>query len=337
MKNIVYPEPLRRGDCIAITAPSSGVEQELHHLLVNSKKNLESLGFIVIEGEIIWSNDKCVSSSKEARVRELEDFLMNDKVKAVIPPWGGEFLMEILPFVNWDLLKSQPPKWILGYSDISTFTFAYTLLTGHATAHGPNYIDLGSEQIDDTTACWLEVLNTESEKYVKQSSSSLYRSVWENPPDTLTRWEILGPSSSERFSGRIIGGCLDTISILIGTKFAPVEQFSNNYCYDIGLIWYLESCEMNAADIYRYLWQMKECGWFNNTKGILMGRAGGYSHSKNFELKDALEEVFGQLHIPVIFNVDIGHVAPQITMINGALAEVYCSDGKGEITINLTA
>jgi muramoyltetrapeptide carboxypeptidase len=231
---------------------------------------------------------------------------------------------------------AQPPKWILGYSDISTFTFAYTLLTGHATAHGPNYIDLGSEQIDHTTVRWLDVLSTESQKYVKQNSSLLHRSLWDSPADTSTRWEILGPSINERFSGRLIGGCLDTLSILIGTKFAPVEQFSNSYCQDSGIIWYLESCEMNAADIYRHLWQMKECGWFNNTNGILVGRAAGYSHRKNFELTDALEDVLSQLNIPVIYNVDIGHVPPQITMINGALAEVCCFDGTGEITIMLS-
>ncbi|BBI31002.1 hypothetical protein KCTCHS21_04010 [Cohnella abietis] len=244
--------------------------------------------------------------------------------------------MDILPLVNWDLLRNQTPKWILGYSDISTFTFAYTLLTGHATAHGPNYVDLGAEQIDNTTARWLDVLSTEHNKHVRQTSSLLHCSSWGNPLDRETRWEILGDKASERYSGRLIGGCLDTISILIGTKFAPVEQFTTTYCQSSGLIWYLESCEMNAADIYRHLWQMKESGWFHHTNGVLIGRAAGYSHSKNFELIDALTSIFAPLHIPVIYNVDIGHVPPQITVINGCLAEVKCSDGKGEVSLILS-
>ncbi|WP_331871704.1 hypothetical protein [Cohnella abietis] len=46
MGKIIYPEPLRRGDSIAITAPSSGVENELHHLLEKSKANLRTLALL---------------------------------------------------------------------------------------------------------------------------------------------------------------------------------------------------------------------------------------------------------------------------------------------------
>ncbi|WP_256760445.1 S66 peptidase family protein [Cohnella sp. WQ 127256] len=336
MRKIIYPEPLQQGDTIAITAPSSGLESDLHHLLTRSKANLEKLGFTIVEGETIWTNDKCVSTSKEARVRELESYLLDDRVKAIIPPWGGEFLMELLPLINWEGLKNQQPNWIVGYSDISTLLFAYTLLTGYATAHGPGYVDIGPDKVDDTTVKWLEVLRTQQGQRVTQTSSSQYRSSWGNGQDTPTRWEILGDRISEQFSGRLIGGCMDTISILIGTEFAPVEQFSEDYCQDSGMIWYLESCEMNAADIYRHLWQMRQCGWFNNTNGVLIGRAAGYSPCKNFELTDALQKIFVPLNIPVLYNVDIGHVPPQMTLINGAFAEVVCSDGKGEITMTFS-
>ncbi|WP_373231034.1 S66 peptidase family protein [Cohnella sp.] len=337
MEKIIYPAALSKGDYIAVTAPSSGVEEGLHNLLMKSKVNLEKLGFTIIEGHTIWTNDKCVSASKEARVDELERYLVEDNIKAVVPPWGGEFLMEILPLIDWALLRNQPPKWILGYSDISTFTFAYTLLTGHATAHGPNYVDIGSEQIDSVTSQWLDVLSTGSNGFIKQYSSMFYRSSWETAPDTPTKWKTLGRNSGDtRFSGRLIGGCLDTLSILVGTPYAPIEHFSSTYCQDEGIVWFLESCEMNAADIYRHLWQMKVCGWFNNTNGVLIGRAAGYLPRKNFELIDALEGVFGVMDIPVIYEVDIGHVPPQVTLINGAQAEIICRDGKGEITLTLS-
>jgi muramoyltetrapeptide carboxypeptidase len=243
--------------------------------------------------------------------------------------------MEILPMMNWKLLKLQPPKWILGYSDISTFTFAYTLLTGHATAHGPNYIDLGSEHIDHTTAEWLNVLSTIENGTVKQLSSKRYRSSYQvTVPDQVTNWSSLDTTDNDvRFSGRLIGGCMETISILIGTTYAPIEQFAAQYCKEEGVIWYLESCEMNAADIYRHLWQMRECGWFQHSNGILIGRAAGYSSRKNFELVDALQNVFGPLGLPVIYDVDIGHTSPQITLVNGAVAEVFYSKGQGEVTI----
>ena len=67
--------------------------------------------------------------------------------------------MEILPLLDWEELRAAPPKWVLGYSDISTFTFAYTLLTGTASAHGTNYIDLGSREWDSLTRRWVDVLS----------------------------------------------------------------------------------------------------------------------------------------------------------------------------------
>jgi muramoyltetrapeptide carboxypeptidase LdcA involved in peptidoglycan recycling len=91
---------------------------------------------------------------------------------------------------------------------------------------------------------------------------------------------------------------------------------------------------MNAADIFRHLWQMKQCGWFVNTNGVLLGRAAGYSPSKNFELVDALNSIFGEMSIPVIYDADIGHIPPQITFVNGALAEVTYKDHKGMVSMS---
>jgi muramoyltetrapeptide carboxypeptidase len=251
-KKIIYPQALTRGNTIAVTAPSSGVENHLHHLLDLSRTNIQKLGFNVIEGETIWSNDKCVSASKEIRAIEIMNFLQDDNVNAIIPPWGGEFLMDILPLINWEKLGQSSPKWILGYSDISTFTFAYTLLTGIATAHGTNYIDLSANVLDSTSHRWLDVLQTKEGETIDQYSSKLHQSKWDFKNigfnlDTPTEWKMLDQEKAGAkeisFSGRLLGGCLDTISILLGTSYAPVNDFTSNYCSETGVIWFLESCE----------------------------------------------------------------------------------------------
>lgn len=342
-KKIIYPQALTRGSTIAITAPSSGVENHLHHLLELARTTIQNLGFNVIEGKTIWSNDKCVSASKEKRANELMNFLQNDNVNAIIPPWGGEFLMDILPLLDWVKLGQLSPKWILGYSDISTFTFAYTLLTGIATAHGTNYIDLNAGELNSTSQRWVDVLQTNEGETIEQYSSKMYQSKWDFNNrgfnlDTPTEWKMLDQQKAGAkevsFSGRLLGGCMDTISILLGTSYAPVNDFISHYCSETGVIWYLESCEMNASDIYRHLWQMKQCRWFDNTNGILLGRAAGYAASKNFELIDALTSIFSEMNIPVIYDVDIGHVPPQMTLVNGAFANVTYNEHKGTVTMS---
>lgn len=339
---IRYPEPLKPGDAIAVTAPSSGVAEALHERLELSRAALEKRGFTVIEGQALRSDDKCVSASAAVRAEELQRFLADERIGAIIPPWGGEFLMELLPLIDWDRLRHLPPKWVLGYSDISTFTFAYTLLTGHASAHGTNYIDMSGDPPDPVTSMWMEVLGTRTGESVRQVSSERYQSAWDfTTPgfrlDTPTRWKALGHEQNEgyesRITGRLIGGGLDTLSILLGTPYAPVERFAAEAAADTGLVWYLESCEMDAADLYRHLWQMKACGCFGNTNGVLIGRPASYKPKENFGLTDALHRVFDDLGIPVLYDVDIGHVPPQLTLVNGAYAEIDYRNGTGGVVM----
>ncbi|WP_046227866.1 S66 family peptidase [Paenibacillus dauci] len=340
---IIYPAPLRKGDRIAIIAPSSGVNPQYHHLLHRTRDQLEQAGYEVILGESIWTNDKCVSLPKAKRAAELQQFLLDEQIQAIIPPWGGEFLMELLPLLDWDRIRQLPPKWILGFSDISTLTFAYTLQTGYASAHGPGAVDISGTN-DPTTTKWQEVLTALAGQTIEQQSSSHYQTVSDPSRDGLnletpTYWHILGKEEesdlSLEFSGRLIGGCMDVLTILIGTDWAPVPSFIEQYGATDGVIWYLESCEMNAGDIYRHLWQMNQAGWFRHARGILIGRPAGYSALGNFELTDALHQVFDDLEIPVVYGVDIGHIPPQLTLVNGASAIVSVKSGQGSIVQTL--
>jgi len=93
----------------------------------------------------------------------------------------------------------------------------------------------------------------------------------------------------------------------------------------------LESCEMNAPDIYRTLWQMRESGWFRYCNGIIIGRPDGYKYKRDFTLIDALKQGIGSLGVPVIYDADIGHIPPQMQIINGSIGKVKFADGKAVV------
>ena len=111
----------------------------------------------------------------------------------------------------------------------------------------------------------------------------------------------------------------------IGSNFVPY------FCekYPEGILWYLENCEMQVAELYRALWQMKEAGWFENAKGFLIGRTMASKEKDDFTYEDVLHQIFGDMHVPVVYDVDFGHVAPQWTMVNGAFATFEYHEGKG--------
>ena len=47
--------------------------------------------------------------------------------------------------------------------------------------------------------------------------------------------------------------------------------------------------------------------------------------------QDALVKAFEGMNIPVVYNMDIGHVVPKMTIINGAICHVKSSEGKGSL------
>ena len=67
------------------------------------------------------------------------------------------------------------------------------------------------------------------------------------------------PGTELAFSGRLIGGCLDCLANLIGTEFDQAGAFGERYRQD-GIIWFLESCDLNVFAIRRAIWEMKHGG-----------------------------------------------------------------------------
>lgn len=332
-----FPEALKIGDTIGITAPSSGVIGIFLKKLDNAIIQLRQLGFECIETQSVRNSYKLTSASSKQRAEEFMSLYLNEKVKAIIPPRGGEFLMDMLPYLDYDALKTLRPKWIMGFSDVSTLLLILTTKCDIATVHGPNLMDFGSSPIGQSVLNALEIL--QSRNNIEQKSFKLYQ---KNCPDLerdykapyqLTEkveWKLLNDGNQCTFKGRLIGGCLDTICKLIGTPYEIVTDFVDKYKAD-GLIWFLESCEMKSTDIYRTLWQMKMNGWFNHCTGIIYGRPDGYSDVRDFNFTDSLKYPLEDLNIPIIYNADIGHLPPQLTFVNGAHAIVDYHDGAGSI------
>lgn len=170
----LFPKPLRTGDLIAVTAPSSGVSGPAIARLDLVFKHLRSLGYRIAEGKCLRSEYKNASAPREQRAQELMQFLTDPNVSAILPPWGGELATELLDLLDFEMLRSVQPKWLLGFSDLSTLQLPLTLVSGWATAHGSNMMDLAPTQTDPLTTSVLNVLASDFTSPVRQESSKLY-------------------------------------------------------------------------------------------------------------------------------------------------------------------
>lgn len=338
-----FPKPLCKGDLIAVTAPSSGVSGPALKRLDLVLDHLRSLGYRVVEGDCLRNEHKNASASREKRGRELMCFLIDPEVSAIFPPWGGELASELLEMLDFESLRSVQPKWFLGFSDLSTLQLPLTLISGWATAHGSNLMDLAPTQTDPLSTAVLSVLAADFTTPVRQNSSSHFQTKWvdfavkPDAPLSLTepaQWKRLnGSADPVAFRGRLIGGCLDTIAWLAGSKYGDIPNFVKESA-SRGTVLYIENVEMAPPALVRALLAIRRSGWFNGLSGLLVGRSAGPvpASPDSLSYAEALSATLGDLLFPVLYDLDIGHQPPQFTLINGAVADVEFAAGRGSIS-----
>lgn len=133
-----------------------------------------------------------------------------------------------------------------------------------------------------------------------------------------------------RFSGRLLGGCLDCLVNLSGTRFDKTKEFAERYQQD-GIIWFFEACDLNVFAIRRAMWQLKETGWFRFVKGFLIGRPSNGEEMMGLNAYDAVLEVAGKENVPVVMDVDLGHLPPMMPLVVGSLADVAVLGNRIEV------
>jgi len=329
-----FPHPLRSGDTVAVTAPSSGVAPGALPRLDLVLDHWRARGFQVIEGDCLRHQHHDASAPAAQRAAELMRFLTDPTNAAVLPPWGGERAIELLPLLDFDALRALPPKWLLGFSDISTLQMPLALCAGWASAHGSNLMDLAPGQTDPLVNGVFDLLTHDGTTPFMQRASSHYQVQW-TPFETdtnaalnqtePTRWRRLdGRAEPLTVQGRLIGGCLDTVSRLAGTRFGDVPGFVRR-CGSDGALLYLENCEQSPCEMLRTFNSLRLHGWFDGLAGVLLGRSAApeVTAANRLNHAQATLDALGDLPCPVLVDLDIGHRQPQLTLVNGALATCH--------------
>ena len=341
-----YPRALTQQSTIAVTCPSSGVSPRRHPRLDLAIGNLRSKGFNVVEGLCLREDYNHVSATKEARAAEFMEFYCRDDIDAIYPPCGGELLIEILPLLDMARLKLARPKWVIGYSDISTLLMPLTVMLDIATIHAPNLMDSVPAQADQLSQALFAALALQAGDLLTQEASLTHQQGFKDieafPEAPFactepTEWKRLSGVGPVRFSGRLIGGCLDTITCLTGSAFGGVPSFANRYKED-GIILFLENCELSPTTVVRFICNLRLAGWMqHHINGIMIGRSAAPDVTDPGQLsyRDALTASLADLKVPILYDVDIGHQPPQMSLIVGSMGLVIFGEGPPRVIQSL--
>ncbi|MEV4802067.1 S66 peptidase family protein [Nonomuraea sp. NPDC049421] len=337
-----YPAPLRPGDRVAVTAPSSGVPDVLRARLEAAIRTVESRGFEVVTGSCLYDQGH-VSAPAEDRARELMTLLTDPTIRAVVPPWGGQTAIDLLPLLDWDALRAAEPTWVVGYSDMSTIITPLTLLTGVATVHGNNLMDT-PYRAPEGLLTWLDIVTMTPGTTFTQLPPGRHRAhgrddYVETPEvdtftlDTPGRWRRLDGDGDLEVTGRLIGGCIETLADVAGTPYADVPAFAAA-AGDEGLLVYVEACEHDAGEICRHLHGMRLAGFFTGANAVIVGRTSAPG-LPSLSQEEAVLDALGGLGVPIVAEVECGHVPPYMPIVNGARGRLVCTADRNELTQTL--
>ena len=328
---------LKENGKISLVAPSFGCSGEPYKTRLDvAIENLESYGYNVDIGPNCYLAKANTRSNKASLCgKEIMDAFYSDS-DCIISVGGGETMMEILPYVNFEKIKKMNHKFFVGFSDNTNLTYTLTTLSDFMTIYGVCAPAFAFELKDDNKDT-LDLLTGKIKKtkgydgfFINKdedfdASLEPLKEIEYNENKVLR----LQPKNTDlNIEGRMLGGCLDCLVNLCGTRFDKTKEYLEKYKND-GFIWFLESCDLNSISIERALFQLRESGWFKYVKGFIFGRPLHYKEKVFGEDHYmAIRNIINKLNVPYVMDADLGHLSPSMPIVTGAKAHVTTKNGN---------
>lgn len=337
-----YPNSLKKN--IGFVAPSFGCATDPYkEAFENAQKKWKAMGYNLELGPNCYVEKGIgISNTPEKCGKELTEYYLRQSNECLISCGGGELMCEILEHVDFEAIGKAPAKWYMGFSDNTNMTFLLATLCDTASIYGPCAAAFGMEPWHPALVDAMEILQGKRktvgsygkwEKEGLEDALAPYQCTEELKlklfkPDAAGKMEEADSISME---GRLVGGCMDCLVNLLGTRFDNVKAFHEKYKED-GIIWFLESCDLNVFSIRRAMWQMEQAGWFEHVKGFLIGRPLCFGQEMmGLDQYQAILPTVQRHKVPVIMDADIGHLPPMMPLVTGSMAKVEAKDGKMEV------
>lgn len=337
-----YGKFINKDSSIGVNAPSfscGGYPYEYRGR--QAVKNFESMGFKVkctpgcFGFDITNLIDKNFSFKQKAD--EFMGQYLDDNIDIIFSMAGGELEVGTINNIDFEKIKNGNPKYVVGYSDNTWLTFLLPTICDVCSVYSYNFSSFGCLPLHKSHIKLIDLLTCKSykqESYDKYEIEDLSKIKDGNPLATIndvikSEWKSLNNKTAE-MQGRIIGGCLDVLVNIIGTKYDNMEAFNEKY-KDDGIIFFFESCDLNILSQLRAYLQIKNSNWLKYTKGIVIGRPLNKETMYGVDYERMLHEAFDDLNIPVIYDCDIGHLAPNLSIFCGSINKIKLENKKGTI------
>ncbi|MDO5415309.1 MAG: LD-carboxypeptidase [Bacillota bacterium] len=306
-KNImIRPNPLKPGDKVAITAPSSPVSDE------KLEMSVESIKFLGLEPVVMPSchmSHGYLAGPDNQRAEDINAAFADDTIKGIFCLRGGYGTTRLLPLLDFEVIKNSP-KVFIGYSDISALHFNINQKCGLITFHGP---------MPTTDYRVHEGFTNDSLRTCLFAPENLKTIGNPEGEDIITLREGFA-------KGTLVGG---NLSLMAGTLGSPYEVDTK------GKILFIEDVDEMPFRLDKMFTALALAGKFRDCEGIILGtfeRCEEADHP-SLSLHEIFEEVVLPWDKPTILNLRAGHIYPQSTLPMGAEVSFDAKDGIKNISV----
>lgn len=301
---IIKPCALKKGDTVAIIAPSFQFEKKQ---LDEAIERLQSFGLKPIYDDSIFHQYGYFAGTENERAHTINKAIRNNKVKAIFSLKGGYGSAALLDKIDYQYL-SHHPKIIIGRSDLTALLIAIYTQSNLVSFYGPSAASKQSKltmehekgllfQNNTGTILSNDTFNID----IKNGQSKEY------PSFTINNGIV---------SGQFIGGNLSVLVSLLGTPYFPKNWQ--------GKILFLEDINEDIYKVDRMLGQLKNAGVLNQISGFVFGtckQCKSEAHG-GFSLNEVIERYIKPLHIPAYSGAMIGHDEDMYTVPIGSMVEI---------------
>jgi len=249
---------------------------------------LRSWGLEVVLGETIEASYHQFAGDDELRARDLQRFIDDDSIKAIIAARGGYGTIRIIDKVDFSRFTTSP-KWLVGFSDITVLHAHLFANYGGQTIHGQMPVNI-----------------PDASKY---SLETVRRALFgEDFSYSFTSHHL---NRSGEGSGILIGGNLSLLVAILGSV--------SDYSYDGGIL-FIEDVGEYLYSIDRMIHTLDRAGKLKNLAGLMVG---GFTESKDNDIPfgqtvpEIVMEVVKKYNYPVCFDFPAGHIPDNQSLILG--------------------
>lgn len=298
MQDPLHIPYLKKGDKIAITCPA----KKLPAPMTDAIELLRSWGLEVVLGETVNASYHQFAGDDDLRALDLQRFIDDDSIKAIIAARGGYGTIRMIDKVNFSRF-AQNPKWLIGFSDI-TVLHAHLFANYKAqTIHGQmpvNIPDASARSLDTLRkALFGEELNYQFTSHSHNRSGSGH--------------------------GILVGGNLSLLIAIAGSVSDIDYSDKILFIEDVGEYLY-------AID--RMLRNLKRAGKLSKLAGLVVG---GFTDVKDNDIPfgqtvpEIVLEIVKEYSYPVCFDFPAGHIPDNCSLILGKTATLSVNQQEAKL------